>query len=241
MKAWQIFTHSVRQVFGNLTDALRISGLLYIVQMMIVVAMGVTSGDVMQINPAKVLLVVAVALVFSLWIAVAWHRFVLRGEGGTSLLPPFHGPEALRYLGRSLLIGLVIAAVAAVLGMAIMPLGLMLAGPLLGAMISSLLLMVPVFMVMLRLSIPLPAIAMGQNIGFSEGWKATYGETGVFFGLALLLAVFSILLGVPEALFRPDSIPALLWTLTSGWVQMMVGVSILTTLYGHYIEKRPLV
>lgn len=241
MKAWQIFTHSVRQVFGNLTDALRISGLLYIVQMMIVVAMGVTSGETMQANPAKMLLIVVVALVFSLWIAVAWHRFVLNGEGGTSLLPPFHGNEILRYLGRSLLIGLVVVAVGAVAGMLMMPLGVMLAGPLAGAMIASLFIMVPVFMVMLRLSIPLPAIAMGQNIGFNEGWKATHGETGVFFGLALLLAVFSILLGVPEALFRPDSIPALLWTLTTGWVQMMVGVSILTTLYGHYIEKRRLV
>ena len=29
-----------------------------------------------------------------------------------------------------------------------------------------------------------------------------------------------------------------LWTLATGWVKMIVGVSILTTLYGHYIEGR---
>jgi hypothetical protein len=32
----------------------------------------------------------------------------------------------------------------------------------------------------------------------------------------------------------------LVWDFVFGWVQLMVGVSILTTLYGHYIEKRPL-
>jgi len=33
---------------------------------------------------------------------------------------------------------------------------------------------------------------------------------------------------------------ALLWTLATGWVIMVVGVSILTTIYGHYVEGRAL-
>jgi hypothetical protein len=33
---------------------------------------------------------------------------------------------------------------------------------------------------------------------------------------------------------------AQLWQLVIGWPVMMVGLSILTTLYGHYVQKRPL-
>ena len=33
----------------------------------------------------------------------------------------------------------------------------------------------------------------------------------------------------------------ILWQFVTGWLVMMVSVSILTTLYGHYIEGRPLV
>jgi hypothetical protein len=36
-------------------------------------------------------------------------------------------------------------------------------------------------------------------------------------------------------------ITAILWQLVTNWLVTMVGVSILTTLYGHYIEQRPLV
>jgi hypothetical protein len=31
------------------------------------------------------------------------------------------------------------------------------------------------------------------------------------------------------------------WTLVFNWLAVLVGLSVLTTLYGHYIEKRPLV
>jgi hypothetical protein len=34
------------------------------------------------------------------------------------------------------------------------------------------------------------------------------------------------------------NILSLIWTLGTGWVKAVVGVSILTTLYGYYIEKR---
>ncbi|MFD1807815.1 hypothetical protein ACFSHQ_05610 [Gemmobacter lanyuensis] len=40
MKAWQIFVHSIRQVFGNLPEALQISGLIYLAQMAASIAMG---------------------------------------------------------------------------------------------------------------------------------------------------------------------------------------------------------
>ena len=40
-----------------------------------------------------------------------------------------------------------------------------------------------------------------------------------------------------------DRIPvvSIIWDIAVTWLVTMVGVSILTTLYGHYIQKRPLV
>ena len=40
MKAWAIFVHSIRQVFGNLPEALQITALIYLAQMAVSVALG---------------------------------------------------------------------------------------------------------------------------------------------------------------------------------------------------------
>ena len=34
---------------------------------------------------------------------------------------------------------------------------------------------------------------------------------------------------------------AIVWTIVTGWFKMMIGASILTTLYGVYVEDRSLV
>ena len=61
--------------------------------------------------------------------------------------------------------------------------------------------------------------------------QASAGVTGLI----------GLVLGAPLALMPTGSLFALLWGGAAGWVQLMVSASILTTLYGHYIEKRPLV
>lgn len=249
MKAWQIFIHSVRQVFGNFTDALRISGLIFIAQMMVVVALGLrptfaTATDT-PMTTGGMLVILGVMLVMltgSFWVAVAWHRFVLAQESKAGLLPPFHGALIWRYFWRTLGIAAILMLVGVVIGMllglVVMPL---LGGIRYGGLLIPLLLAVPMLTVMYRFSTALPGLALGHELGFSAGWAATAGETGTMLQLAAISGVAGLLLGVPNLMLPEGSILMLLWDVVGGWLQLMVGVSILTTLYGHYIEKRPLV
>jgi hypothetical protein len=92
-----------------------------------------------------------------------------------------------------------------------------------------------------RLSTILPGVALGKHGTISDGWQATSGETGDFVVLSLAWLALAFVLGLIMGVLG-SAIPALtiLFQFVVGWVTMMIGISILTTLYGHYIEKRPL-
>ena len=248
MKAWAIFVHSIRQVFGNLPQALHVSGLLYLAQMAISVAIGVTPATLQPGAPMPpgeafgALLAVIVMLVSTLWIAVAWHRFVLLGERPAGYIPAFSGARLGRYAGRSILIGLVVLAMALVIGLAsgIVLFALLGQSPL-ANLLAALAMIVPAFAVLYRLSASLPGLALDRQTAFADGWVATTGETETILILAFFTGLIGIVLGAPLSLMAQGSVFALLWELGAGWVQLMVSASILTTLYGHYIEKRPLV
>ena len=248
MKAWAIFVHSIRQVFGNLPQALHVSGLLYLMQMAVTVALGVTPAALSpdaEIPPELMfgaLLSVLVLLVTTLWIAVAWHRFVLLNERPAGYLPSLAGARLGRYAGRTILIGLVCGALAIVLLIAAGGLFFGLLGKsIMAELLTVMAMIVPAFAVLYRLSASLPGLALDRPTAFADGWVATTGETETILILAFFTGLIGLVLGAPLALMPTGSLFALLWGGAAGWVQLMVSASILTTLYGHYIEKRPLV
>ena len=110
MKAWAIFVHSIRQVFGNLPEALQISGLIYLAQMAIAIALGVTTTameattEPTGAEATKVTIAMMAMLIALMWIAVAWHRFVLLNERPAGYLPQLSLQRLGRYAGRSVLI-----------------------------------------------------------------------------------------------------------------------------------------
>ena len=92
-----------------------------------------------------------------------------------------------------------------------------------------------------RLSLSLPAAALGEPMGFGASWGATKGAGGDILVLAILSVVAAVVIDLPPAFIFPNlTILAVAWQFATGWVILMVGVSILTTLYGHYVERRPL-
>jgi hypothetical protein len=254
MKGLQIFTHSVRQVFGNLSAALRVSGLLYLVQVGVSFAVGVSAftdqaamRGMMQRGEfpwGGFFLVLLVSVVTSLWIAVAWHRYVLKVEQ-SGILPPFKGDRILAYFLKGLLIFIILIPLLLILGFV--------AGIIVGALMRSenlvaalvvgaLVIYLPIGVVGFRLSSILPGVAIGEGYGIADGWAATDGQSGALAVVVLLSIALGLVLGLPnQFLLPPNSVPALIWQLISGWIMLMVGISVLTTLYGHYIEKRPLV
>jgi len=242
VKGWQIFIHSVRQVFGNFEAALRVSGLLYLLQAALSVIFDLSilqdeaamRAEIMAgtFNWAAVLLVLVVSVVTSLWIAVGWHRYVLLVEQA-GLLPPFRGELMLKYFGKSLAVGVIVLVIASVAGFVA---GMLY--PPLAPMVT----MLVALMIGNRLSVILPGSAVGKPTSLSEGWAATSGDNGTFLALSVIMLVVFSVIQLP-AVYILNSVPllAFIWSLGTGWLFLMISISIITTLYGHYIEKRALV
>ena len=257
MQGWKIFTHSVQMVFGNLGPALRISGLLYLAYIAVNAYFQLTYAEdlaVLQRNmqmghmpmalPSGLLgmmvLNVVVALLTSLWISVLWHRYVLLAEDPDTIIPPLHAGAIGAYLGKTIQLALMLAIVGVALGML---LGVAI-GPLLGvaaASIIPLLLLGVLLYLSYRLGLVMPAVALGKQLAFKTSWEKTAAASGAIAQLAVIAVVFAILIQIPSNM-NPDatSIVNLVYTYVIGWIAMMVGVSVLTTLYGIYIEGRGL-
>jgi len=248
MQGWQIFIHSLRMVIDNLGAALRISAVLYAVQVVVntyfnmtfgsqlvsVAAgnqMGVTGGFLMAL-----LLNLLVTIIVSLWIAVAWHRYVLLEETPDAAIPKFEGGLIAAYFWKSFLLGLMVGLISIVLMMVI--------GPLVGGegtLWAQALVGIPALYVFYRFCLVLPAAALGESCSFSESFEKTKSAASALVFLAAIAAATAFLVQLPSILNTdPASVVNQIYTHVLGWIVMMGGVSILTTLYGVYYEGRRL-
>ncbi len=250
MKGWSFFLHSVKLVFRNLQEALQI-GLVPSVIMAFLIAlifsqsglsMGQISGDAAvdlvesqaEIRPGWLFLGGLVWGLITLWIFVAWHRFVLLEEYPKGWVPPLHFDRMLGYFGR----GFMIIVLIAVIGLAAS-----LISALLGPLGVVVMIAVWIFLIVLfyRLSVVLPAVAIGRPMSFGDAWRATEGSTGAILLLVVIMAI--VQLGLQVVFGVAISILPILGIAVQVIVTLifsLINVSILTTLYGHYIEGRAL-
>lgn len=243
MQSLAILRHALRMVFGNFADALKVSLVLTLAGFALLSLAapapqpGLESAPVMGPGELGMFLVgLMVNFVLGAWVAVAWHRFVLLQEYPASFLPSWRGPEVMTYIGRLLLVGAVLVAVgvAALLVLAIFPFTAIL-GP--GAVlatgaITGFLLAVVSF----RISLILPAAALGREMSLGESWRQTAPLALDIAGLAAIVMVFALFFGV---LSLPGPI-GLVVSFVVNWIGVMVSASLLTTLYGMTVEGREL-
>ncbi|WP_238366383.1 hypothetical protein [Mesobacterium pallidum] len=265
MQGWSLFTHSVTLVVRNWRDALKIGLVpigLFFVWLMVAVGMGLSFANVTMgpggmggdmggmggaATPAGAgvaallaLLTVIFGLATFLWVVVSWHRFVLLEEYPRGWVPPFRGDLVLGYFGRLLLLLL--------LGFVLMIPVIVVASGFVAAMgeggvMLLLLLAVPFYVFILvsyyRLAIILPAGAVGAPLTLGQAWVATRGSFGTIF--VMQFGFFLMNLAVQMAVYVLSEVVPVLGLLVSLAATVFVGlvqVSLLTTLYGVYIEKR---
>lgn len=238
---WRILRQAIGLVLRNFPAALRISvGPLVLLAILLQAVGRLMTGDLFG-GPAVLLLGLMAGFILS-WVAVAWHRYVLAEEAPSGLLPPMAGPEILQHLGWSFVLSLGALVLSWVLGPVLEALFAPLDGmPGLLAPMAGLLLATSYLG--LRFGLVLPAAALGRPMGLQDSWQATRPLAGAILGLALLgLAAFA-LTGVLVPLLFLAAPGAGVWlhlalTTALNWVSTMLGLSLLTTLYGHLVERR---
>lgn len=249
IKGWQIFRHSFNLVITNLDQALRLSLVLYLVQSAYTVysfynppqTMDVEGTQVPMMSPDTILPTIVLgllAVIASLWIAVAWHRYALTGETTSGWLPQFHGSAVMGYLGRSILIGVLVVLGVMVLSI---PVGIISIGlPGLAGIMSLILIGVAAYL-FFRLGIMLPAAAMDEKLTLGSAWDATKGQSSTILILSLIVVGASVIVQLPSWLNDdPTSVINVVYSLVVNWFATMIGISVLTTLYGHFVENRPI-
>lgn len=264
---YQLLRHTIAQVFGNLGSAARITLVLLAIPLGIIL---VTFPEVFTVGfaelntPARqadvtgtqllgLLAAVIAGVICWLWAAVAWHRFVLLEEYPTGLFPNWRGSNIANYLGNAILIGLVLIAAGIAAGILIAILIAAIQSVAL-AVVLGVGLVFAMSWIATRAGLILPASAVGERLSISESWKATAPVSGQIILPIIVIAIASTILNqaiaaafgtaVPTAPGLPPqvvlSMPGVLLSIAVGWIQMLVNLALMTTLYGNLIEGRQL-
>ncbi|MFC3570395.1 hypothetical protein [Paracoccus simplex] len=234
-KATAILRHSWRQVTGNLAASARIALPRLLVSALAILCSAIAMVARPDAFPLGFLgMVLAIALLLS--VAVSWHRYVLLNETGPERL----WDRVAAYFGWWV-------AISFLGGLAALPLQLMLLGlPAAHEGWIGLLAGILALWVGLRLSPKLVAAALGRQLDLRAAWRATGQEKGVVEVVtAMIGGLFVILGGLAAAAggLRAEgvlqyAVPAAL--VLANLMLALFNLSIITTLYGHYIEGRPL-
>jgi len=255
----KIVLHAFQIVFGNIRDALRVSVGPILIAVVLLAILAALMGEAMPLAMLEsgtmamatgrdyffvVVILVLVMFLFS-WIAVSWHRFVLLEEY-PGLLPKMANRPIAAYAGKTGLLALLMIVVAvplaAVVGLVMTPL---MSAPSTAGAFFGLFVTVVLGTVMsyfwFRVAVVLPGTALGKPLTIGQGWAATAIIKSAIFSAALILVLLNvgvtILLG-PIMAGMP--VVGTVINIIVNWATLMVGVSILTTLYGHVIEGREL-
>jgi len=247
-----IFLHAIQMVLNNLPVAIRISAVLMGVQFAVVMLFGnayvapaVAPGELP--GGGSVLAAVisfAIVALTSLMVAVAWHRFILREEVPAGPVPAINGAALVSYIIAGLILGLIVILVAIPVGIVV---GLLFApvaissggepGVVIGFLALTLTYL-PIAYVVYRISPILPSAALEARMPLKEAWYATGTSGAAFVVLTVVSVLAGLLLNAPAAIL--PGILGSVWSFLANWVSILVGASVLTTIYGHYVEGRPL-
>lgn len=250
----QILIHAIGMVLRNLGAALRLSALPMAALLVVSVAAGAPQAmlaapdaPLMTGRAGGLFLIGLVQLCVTLWIAVAWHRYILLGEAPRGVVPPFHGGAILAHLWAAVIFALVLTLVAipfvALAGVIVGPLIVADQGAVRGsvALILFLLVWLPVTFISYRISPILPSAAIGARLPLKEAWYATGTGGAAFVALALASVLVVWALNLPVAMLLTVSVPlAFLWAFAVQWAVTLGAASVLTTIYGHFVERREL-
>ena len=256
MKAWTIFTHSLRMIFGNLSQLMKITlvpaliGFAFMVGWMVILTIFANQFSVLESGPIEggpgaisgsallgTFLLLLILIMIGLWPVVAWHRFILLAEYPTGWIPTLRFDRILSYAGHAILLGLVALVL-------VLPVGMIMgvtetAAPVAGR-ICLVLVVLALNVIVLRLSPILPAAAIGQPLRMKEAWEATKGANGTILLLLVILSVFQFILQFALGLVMVIPLIGPLIMLVGVLISALINVSILTTLYGHFVEGRDL-
>ena len=248
MTGLKVIAHALRMVWRNRYEAIQI-GLLPVALMIAASAvLRMHEGPLWSMAHAQsfeqvvlgafaseeAFMLMLVWVFATIWFFVNWHRLILLGEYPKGWLPRLHRNEAIAYLiasarlfGLGAVVLFVLIFVTGVLGEALFNLFIF------GVFALAFLLY--------RVSPVLPAAALGQKMGFGAALLATQGASlTILLVMAFRYASSRLLDTAVAGAADINGGLGLGVFMVLTFVLSLINVSILTTIYGHWVEGRPL-
>lgn len=257
---YQLLRHIVQQVFGNLKQAAQLTLLLFLAPLIgfLILGGGMSMGLAGAPSGGAILaglgLIVGVVIAYC-WAAVGWHRYVLLEETGNGVVPPWRGDRIMAYFGRAFVVGVLV--VLAVLGGGVaVGIAVALTQSASVAIVMGIGLVLGASWVATRIGLVLPAAALGAPMTIGTSWSIT---RPVASQILLPLIVVALVVGVAQQLILvvfgqtvrvetfgmvqdQTTLSVLGQILNAGvsWLQILINLALMTTLYGNLVEGRPL-
>ena len=90
-----------------------------------------------------------------------------------------------------------------------------------------------------RIGLILPAAALGERLTLRESWQASGQDDKAILVLALIVMGARLLIELPAMIDgSTGTVVSLIYGIVVNWFVTMIGISVLTTLYGHFVEGR---
>ncbi|MFQ6546921.1 hypothetical protein AADZ90_003135 [Aestuariibius sp. 2305UL40-4] len=260
--ALAIFRHAIAMVFRNFIEVIKLSlapivlGLALYGVIDFILAIPLTESrigaayggwasdpDLMMPVVAATVATLAILLFVFSWIAVLWHRFILLEEY-PALLPRVPAASLWGYLWRTLLLGgLTMLLTIPAMWAALLLIRLAMIDTAMGMVIGwgiCLVCFALVLAIGLRLALILPAAAVGRPVSLRQSWAETRPACRTILVLSGLLILIKVAGWILVGRTLGPTIVGAFAGLMIDWLMIFIGVSIVTTLYGHLIEGRPL-
>lgn len=248
---YQLLRHVVQQVFGNIGQAARLTLLLSLVapvflyltnpQVFAAVYTGaeIDPGTMPQVSFGALFLAIVLGIIAWCWAAVGWHRYVLLEEPAMGILPRWIGSRVFAYLGRVIVVGLVLVlalfGAGFVVGLIVTIAPLPLVGGLLG-----LGLVIFASWLFVRIGLVLPAAALGEPLRIGESWAETRPVSGAIVLPIIVIGVVAAIANGLVGLVFGVTVIGLALSAAVSWLQLLLNLALMTTLYGNRIEGRQL-
>lgn len=257
------FGHALRSTFDNIAFAFHVSWPWMLAIFPITLAGNIylegqrlLRADPLQMTPTEgvvgFLMLIPTTIAFAS-IAVAWHRYILLDEVPEGWQRLRLDGTVWRYIGNSYLIALILGLIGAALAFVLVFFGAILQQLLGNAILAILIPAVAVALTYLltaavRLSIKLPAVALEErSFTLRNAWELSAGNTWRILGLIALLFLVVIAVGaittgiglVLGAATGPAGVAlSVAVEVVVNWVLTILNVTLLTSLYGFFAEKR---
>jgi hypothetical protein len=251
------YSHSIRSVRNNFQFAFQVSW----PWMLFLLPFNIAEHAYLLFNPVadpkKVSFgILAIIFGYSLMstvafssIAVMWHRYILLDEVPSGLARLRLDTVVFRYIGNAILMalaglaaGIVFGIVYAIVGFILGKFGLLVLIP------ATIAFGLATISYAFALGIKLPAVAIGRrDCSFSDVLSRSKGNFWQFIGLALLVFLsligIALVLGILTYVIASIGSQTLLFVsfvlqLFVNWIVAIWNVTILTSLYGYFVEDR---